>query len=130
MKKKEFKDLTRASISSLIKAGVIKSVSKELIYLNGRIMIQVESNDSTFAKIIIGKPSSELIIENDGLYEHFLNEASLIITKVNDIECLRFSTTKYTDLQRIYGGIEDIKTRKKAAIDFKIITKMLEEHWE
>jgi hypothetical protein len=130
MKKKEFKDLTRASISSLIKAGVIKSVSKELIYLNGRIMIQVESIDSTFAEIIIGKTSSKIIIENDGLNEHYLNEASLIITKVNDIECLRFSTTKYTDLLRIFGGSEDIKTKKKAAKDFKIITKMLEEYWE
>jgi len=130
MERKEFNDLTRASIISLIKAGIIKSVSKDITRHNSRVMVHLEGSNSTFAEILIGRESSEIINKNDGLDDNLINEASLIIIKENDLDRLRFITSDYTNLHRIFNIPEAIEIRKKQARDLKIITKILGEYWE
>ena len=126
----EFNDLPRASIISLIKAGIIKSVNKDITNHNNLEMVQIEGNHSTFAEILIGKESSKIININNGLNENLINESCLVIIKVKDLDRLRFTTSDYTNLKRIFNIPEDIKTRKKQAHDLIRIKKILEEYWE
>jgi hypothetical protein len=129
--KEEFKNLVQTSISSLIKAGVVKSVSVDQLNQNDRLIATLEGKNSTFAEVLIGRDSSEIIYKNGGLSERMINESTLVLLEDRSLgDNLRFTTTEYTNLDNMFEIPKDKKTKDAEAKQLSSIITILESYWK
>jgi hypothetical protein len=129
--KKEFKNLVQTSIISLIKAGVVKSVTIDQLNENGRLFATLEGENSNFAEVLIGRDSSEIIYKNGGLSERMINESSLVLLEDRTLgDNLRFTTTEYTNLANMFEIPKDRKTKDTENKQLSSIITILEKYWK
>lgn len=131
MRTKGFENLVRTSISSLKEAGIVKSVNVICqLNENNRLVAILEGANSTFAEILIGRVSSEIILKKGGISESMINESSLVLLDDNMLgNRLRFTTTVYTDLANIFESPKDKRTKDLDFKRFTSIEKMLKSYW-
>ena len=126
----KFIDLVQVSIQSLIKAGAIKSVSFDNVIKNNRYTVRLEGQNFTFAEIMLGEKSDELIFTKE-LSRDIINQSLLILLESGENSgSLRFVLKgDYTDLVNIFGDVKDAKTQKLEKKNLKIIINALDDCW-
>jgi len=127
--KKEFQNLIKTSINSLIKSGVVKSVTAEQFNNENRLIAKLKGEDSTYAEIIIGRASSKIIYKNGGLDERLINESNIVLMDDEYGNNLRFTTNEYTNLENTFEIEKDKKTKDLEAKQLSKITRILEDYW-
>lgn len=126
----KFEDLAQTSIQSLIKAGTIKSVSFDDTIKNNRFTVRLEGQDFTFAEIILGEKSDELIFTKE-LSNDVINQSLIILLDDEKNKgSLRFVLKgAYTNLGNIFDDVKDAKTKKLEKKNLKIIINALDDYW-
>ena len=126
----KFEDLVQVSIQSLIKAGAIKSVSFDGVIKNNRYTVRLEGQNFTFAEIMMGKESDELIVTKE-LSNDVINQSLIIVSKggVNSGSLRFVMKGYYTDLGNIFDDVKDAKTMKLEKKNLKIIINTLDDYW-
>ena len=76
MGKTKIDDAIQISLHSIIKSGIVKSVSFDQVNANNRIIATLEGKDSTYAEILLGEKSNQ-VINDEGGWKDNMNFRSL-----------------------------------------------------
>lgn len=131
MGKTKIDDAIQISLHSIIKSGIVKSVSFDQVNANNRIIATLEGKDSTYAEILLGEKSNQ-VINDEGGWKDNMNFRSFLVLqeRAQNGSNLRFVIYPYTSLPDVFDLPESSTIEKLKASHHKSIMNALNSYWK
>jgi hypothetical protein len=130
MGKTKIDDAIQISLHSLIKSGIVKSINFDQVNTNNRLIATLEGKDSTYAEILLGEKSNQVINEEGGWKDNMNFRSFLVLLeKAQNGSNLRFVIYPYTSLPDVYDLPENSKIERLKASHHKSIINALDSYF-